>query len=132
MSSLQRETFKNLAVKEKLKNYGNWLKAKVFKDHFSGVQIRDDKETMELLTPVVEEIYGEAKSYECQVLRIVKTTYITSSKPASIIPIRTISAPWRCGESPEDLAELAVGDKVEFEKRILVEAGIDLILARRH
>ena len=61
MSSLQRETFKNLAVKEKLKTYGNWLKAKAFRDHFDGVQIRDDKETMGLVTSIVEEIYGEAK-----------------------------------------------------------------------
>ena len=70
------------------------------------------------------------KKLEFQILRIVKRTQVGSSKLASLIPVGITSAPCRCGYSLEDLAELVVGDKVDFEGFIWVEAGIDLILAR--
>jgi hypothetical protein len=58
ITHLKREAFKNMAATQKARHFGEWLKDKEFKPTGAKeVQIRDDRETLERLKPVLQELY---------------------------------------------------------------------------
>jgi hypothetical protein len=59
VTHLKRETFKTMTATQKVDHFGEWLKDQEFQPTSAKeVQIRDDREALERLKPVVQELYS--------------------------------------------------------------------------
>lgn len=112
-----------------LERFGQWAETVKFQPLSPGIEKCGDKDRDQKVRLVLKELGYENKlEIKYQILRIVSRSYITGSH-AYLIPLRIEE-----GTSPTiyDLStaasKLVVGQKIYFNRPIIVDPGIDCLL----
>lgn len=128
---LEAEDLDGQNIKIELDRFGQWTKTLRFDPLSDEIQKCRHKDIDRMLRPVLKELGYDNKLHRIkyQVLRVVSRSYIDAGPNQYLILVRTEkSASPTVYDSSTAPVELVVGQRVYFNKPIVVEPGIDCLL----